>query len=60
MTQEQQDVYIEWSDAHTDTESAWLAWRAERTLATYAVYRAAADREDCAQERLAAQFAHAA
>ena len=60
MSPDHEDAYLEWSDAHADAESAWAAWRRERTLAAYAVYRAAADREDSAQERLAAQFVRAA
>jgi hypothetical protein len=45
--------YDAWSEALEETETAWLAWRAAPTLQTYSAYRAAADREDCAQAWLA-------
>ena len=60
MSPEHKDVYVQWSDAHAEAEGAWAAWRNARTLEAYAVYRAAADREDTAQEQLAAQVAQAA
>ena len=43
-----------WQDAHEDATAAYLAWRAGGTAAAYAAYRAAADREDAAQDALAA------
>ena len=42
-----------WRDAHEDAASAYGAWRRERTVAAYAAYRAAQDREDAAQDALA-------
>lgn len=43
-----------WRDAHEDAAAAYRTWRLERTPATYAAYRAAQDREDAAQDALAA------
>ena len=44
-----------WRDAHEDAGAAYMAWRQERTPAAYAAYRAAQDREDAAQDALAAR-----
>jgi hypothetical protein len=46
-------VYDAWSDAHEEAEAAYLAWRASGRRDAYAVYRAAQDREDAAQDALA-------
>jgi hypothetical protein len=46
-------VWGAWSDAHGETEDAWAAWKAAPSRESYCVYRAAADREDCALEWLA-------
>jgi hypothetical protein len=46
-------LYSAWSDAHEETEDAYRAWRARGDAAGYAAYRAAADREDAAQDALA-------
>jgi hypothetical protein len=46
-------VWGAWSDAHVETESAWAAWKLDPSRESYCVYRAAADREDCALEWLA-------
>ena len=43
-----------WRDAHEDAATAYRAWRREGSAATYAAYRAAQDREDAAQDALAA------
>ena len=43
-----------WRDAHEDAAAAYLSWRALGTTAGYAAYRAAQDREDAAQDALAA------
>jgi hypothetical protein len=43
-----------WRDAHEDAAAAYGAWRLERTPGAYAAYRAAQDREDAAQDALAA------
>lgn len=43
-----------WSDARDEAAAAYRAWRALRTAEAYASYRAAQDREDAAQETLAA------
>jgi hypothetical protein len=43
-----------WRDAHEDAAAAYRAWRFARTPAAYAAYRAAQDREDAAQDALAA------
>ena len=47
-------VYDAWSDAHEEAEHAYLAWRANMGGDRYTVYRAAQDREDAAQDSLAA------
>ena len=47
-------VYDAWSDAHEDAEGAWLTWRSDGGREAYLAYRAAVDREDAAQDALAA------
>ena len=47
-------VYDAWSDAHEEAEAAYVAWRTSGSRDDYAVYRAAQDREDAAQDALAA------
>ena len=47
-------VYDAWSDAHEEAEAAYIAWRLSGGSDDYAVYRAAQDREDAAQDALAA------
>jgi hypothetical protein len=42
-----------WRDAHEEAGEAYRRWRELGTRAGYAVYRAAQDREDAAQEALA-------
>jgi hypothetical protein len=43
-----------WRDAHEEAGRAWWAWRAAPgDPRAYAVYRAAQDREDAAQDALA-------
>jgi hypothetical protein len=43
-----------WRDAHEEAQRAWGAWRAAPgDPRAYAVYRAAQDREDAAQDALA-------
>jgi hypothetical protein len=51
-------VYDAWSDAHEEAENAYRAWLASGTASDYAVYRAAQDREDAAQDALAAASGH--
>jgi hypothetical protein len=46
--------HVAWRDAHDEAAAAYLAWRARRTRESYAAYRAAQDREDAAQDILAA------
>jgi hypothetical protein len=46
-------VYDAWSDAHEEAEIAYIAWRGSGDGGDYAVYRAAQDREDAAQDALA-------
>jgi hypothetical protein len=54
-------LYDAWSDAHEETEEAYWQWQARGGPALYAAYRAAADREDAAQDALAdASYAAAA
>ena len=43
-----------WRDAHEDAAAAYVAWRTLPTASAYAAYRAAQDREDAAQDALAA------
>ena len=43
-----------WGDAREDADDAYREWRHLRTEAAYAAYRAAQDREDAAQDALAA------
>jgi hypothetical protein len=45
--------YDAWSDARDDALEAYRRWRLSPTAETYAVYRAAQDREDAAQDTLA-------
>jgi hypothetical protein len=45
-------VYDAWSDAHEEAEEALAAWIRSGSAEGYAVYRAAADREDAAQDTL--------
>ena len=47
-------VYDAWSDAHEEAEHAYLSWRTSGGAEAYALYRAAQDREDAAQDALAA------
>jgi hypothetical protein len=46
-------VYDAWSDAHEEAEIAYVSWRRSGDGDDYAVYRAAQDREDAAQDALA-------
>ncbi|MET0687156.1 MAG: hypothetical protein ABW060_17680 [Solirubrobacteraceae bacterium] len=46
-------VYDAWSDAHEEAEAAYGTWRITQAGEDYAVYRAAQDREDAAQDVLA-------
>ena len=43
-----------WRDAHEDAAAAYRAWLRGPTPVGYAAYRAAQDREDAAQDALAA------
>jgi hypothetical protein len=45
--------YDSWRDACDEALKAYRHWRAAPTGETYAVYRAAQDREDAAQDTLA-------
>jgi hypothetical protein len=45
--------YDAWRDARDETGDAYRAWRAAPTRESYAIYRAAQDREDAAQDTLA-------
>jgi hypothetical protein len=42
-----------WTDARDEAQEAYRRWRAAPDADTYAVYRAAQDREDAAQDTLA-------
>jgi hypothetical protein len=45
--------YDAWLDAREDARDAYCTWRTLQTPEAYAVYRAAQDREDAAQDTLA-------
>jgi predicted metalloendopeptidase len=45
--------YDAWSDARDDALQAYARWRAAPAAESYAVYRAAQDRADAAQDTLA-------
>ena len=47
-------LYDAWSDAHEEAEEAYWVWHVSGGCETYAAYRAAQDREDAAQDALAA------
>jgi predicted metalloendopeptidase len=47
-------VHDAWSEAHDEAVQAYRRWRALRGRASYVSYRAAQDREDAAQDALAA------
>jgi hypothetical protein len=44
--------YDAWREAREDAREAYRAWRSLRTADSYAIYRAAQDREDAAQDTL--------
>ena len=48
------ELYTVWSDAHEEAEDAYREWRIMGGRAAYALYRAAQDREDAAQDALSA------
>ena len=47
-------VHDAWGDAHDDATAAYGRWRTSGSAEAYAAYRAAQDREDAAQDALAA------
>jgi hypothetical protein len=47
-------AYLAWSDAHVEAEEAYGAWQRGGGQTAYLLYRAAQDREDAAQDALAA------
>ena len=47
-------IYDAWSDAHEEAEGAWRTWRSDGGRDAYLAYRAAVDREDAAQDAVAA------
>jgi hypothetical protein len=53
-------VHDAWSDAREDAGAAYLIWRSRGSADAYAAYRAAQDREDAAQDALAASGVRAA
>jgi hypothetical protein len=46
-------LYDAWSDAHEEAEDAYWQWKSRGSADAYLAYRAAADREDAAQDALA-------
>jgi len=49
-------VYDAWYDAHEEARDAYGIWIATRASDDYAVYRAAQDREDAAQDALSTSW----
>ena len=49
-------VHDAWRDAREEATEAYTVWLATRSADAYAVYRAAQDREDAAQDALSATF----
>ncbi len=47
------ELYDVWSDAHEEAEEAFRGWMLRGGGEQYALYRAAQDREDAAQDALA-------
>jgi hypothetical protein len=47
-------LYDAWSDAHEEADAAFWGWTGRGGSDLYALYRAAQDREDAAQDALAA------
>jgi predicted metalloendopeptidase len=47
-------VHDAWREAHEEAVQAYRCWRVVRSRPSYASYRAAQDREDAAQDALAA------
>ena len=47
-------LYSVWSDAHEEAEAAYAGWVTRGGPDAYVAYRAAADREDAAQDALGA------
>ena len=58
-TDEWNMLYGVWSDAHEEAEEAYREWRLGGGREAYSLYRAAQDREDAAQDALAAATAAA-
>jgi hypothetical protein len=48
-----------WRDALAESSQAWVHWRNTRSRDAFTAYRAAQDREDAAQDALAARSARA-
>jgi hypothetical protein len=48
------EAYLAWSDAHVEAEEAYAVWQRGGGESAYLIYRAAQDREDAAQDALAA------
>ncbi len=51
------ELYGVWSDAHEEAEDAFETWKRRGGGELYALYRAAQDREDAAQDALASATA---
>jgi hypothetical protein len=49
-------VFDAWCDAHEEAQDAYRVWLATKSAEAYAIYRAAQDREDAAQDALSASF----
>jgi hypothetical protein len=49
------ELFVMWSAARAEANAAYAAWCAAPGAASYAVYRAAEDRADAAEEALAAR-----
>ena len=53
-------LMMTWREAMDDARAAYAHWRSTKDLESYALYRAAADRADAAQDALSARHADAA
>ena len=53
MTGRPDELFVLWSAARAEANTAYDAWCARPGAEAYAVYRAAEDRADAAEERLA-------
>jgi hypothetical protein len=53
-------LLMTWREAMDDARAAYVHWRSTKDLESYALYRAAADRADAAQDALSERHGRAA